>query len=210
MRVDSLLLVSLISSCFVLLGQVLLSDALNLETKTLSRRGWLRKSVGTLIGGGIILQNDVKPAVAAPPIAVIAEELGYFPVQNREGQVVYIPKKVQGESTDQAVELAKILREKGITMYGAYWCPHCSRQKDLFGAEAWRNMDYVECSPKGYGFKGICKNVDCYPTFRDKRGRITFSGERSLADLAKQVGFTSFDPSLERELPMMGTACKLR
>jgi hypothetical protein len=212
MKVDSLLLVSLIPSCLVLLGQVWLSDALTtLETNSLSRRGLLRKSVGTLlIGGGILLQNDVAPAVAAPPIAVIAEELGYFPVQNREGQVMYIPKRVQRKSTDQAIELAKLLNEKGITMYGAYWCPHCSRQKELFGAEAWGNMNYVECAPKGYGFKGICKDVDGYPSFKDKRGRMNFSGERSLADIAQQVGYKSFDPSLEGELPMIGSSCKLR
>ena len=62
-------------------------------------------------------------AQAAPPIAVIAEELGYFPVQNRNGDVVYVPKKVQRQSTDQAIELAKMLSEKGMVFYGAFWCP---------------------------------------------------------------------------------------
>ena len=121
-----------------------------------------------------------------------------------------MPQRVKRASTDQAVELAKRMTEKGISMYGAYWCPHCSRQKELFGAEAWSYIDYVECSPKGYGFKGMCKNVDGYPTFMDKRRKVNFSGERSLADLAQQVGFTAFDPSLEGEVPMVGTACKLR
>ena len=90
------------------------------------------------------------------------------------------------------------MTEKGISMYGAFWCPHCSRQKELFGAEAWSYIDYVECSPKGYGFKGICKNVDGYPTFMDKRRKVNFSGERSLGDLAQQVGFTAFDPCVTR------------
>ena len=139
-------------------------------------------------------------ANAAPPIAVIAEELGYFPVQNKAGEVMYIPKRVQRKSTDQAVELAKAMREKGITMYGAYWCPHCSRQKELFGQEAWGYINYVECSPKGYGFKGTCKNVDGYPTFQ----------ERPLEFLAKEVGFKEFDPSLEDTVPAIGTSCRLR
>lgn len=148
-------------------------------------------------------------ASAAPPFAVIAEELGYFPVQNREGKVMYIPKKVQRQSTDQAIELAKKMREKGVTMYGAYWCPHCSRQKELFGQEAWSYVNYVECSPQGYGYEGMCRNVDGYPTFRDKRGKISFSGERSLDMIAQTIGFAGFDPSLEGEVPMIGTACKL-
>ena len=35
-------------------------------------------------------------------------------------------------------------------MYGAYWCPHCAHQKELFGAEAWSLIPYVECSLKGF------------------------------------------------------------
>lgn len=150
-------------------------------------------------------------AQAAPPMAVIAEELGYFPVQNRNGDVVYVPKKVQRQSTDQAIELAKMLSEKGMVFYGAFWCPHCSRQKEIFGAQAFSLLNYQECSPKGYGFKGVCKDVDGYPTFRIKgmRKKVDFSGERPLSYFAEQVGFTSFDPSLEGEVPMVGTACKL-
>jgi hypothetical protein len=117
---------------------------------------------------------------------------------------------VQRKSTDQAIELAKRMKEKGIAMYGAYWCPHCSRQKELFGQEAWSYMNYVECSPKGYGFQGMCKDVDGYPSFRNKRGNLNFSGERPLEYFAQQVGFKDFDPSLEDAVPMLGTACRLR
>jgi hypothetical protein len=181
-----------------------------------TRRQWLQNyfACGTVVasaGGGSAWILGEQSANAAPPIAIIAEELGYFPVQNKEGQVMYIPKKVQRKSTDQAIELAKAMKEKGITMYGAYWCPHCSRQKELFGQEAWGYINYVECSPKGYGFKGTCKNVDGYPTFMDnKRGRVNVSGERPLDFLAQEVGFKEFDPSLEDLVPMIGTSCRLR
>ena len=167
-----------------------------------------------LIGGlvSIPFLSNVMSADAAPPISVIAEELGYFPVQNRNGDVMYIPKRVSRASTPQAIELAKRLNEKGVTMYGAYWCPHCSRQKEVFGAEAWSVMNYVECSPKGYGFQGtkLCKDVDGYPTFKDKNGKlVNISGEQSLQSLAQMVGYTDFDSSLETEVPMIGTTCKL-
>jgi glutaredoxin-related protein len=200
------------SLCLYVVCQLALNvNSLSLKTQTSSRRQWLQQSVATvLVGGGVLGGVAVPPTEAAPPIAVIAEELGYFPVRNSAGEVVYIPKKIRQKSTDQAVELAKRMQEKGVSMYGTYWCPHCSRQKELFGQEAWDYINYVECASKGYGFKGICKNVDGYPTFKDKKGKINFSGERSLADLATQVGFTSFDPSLEPEVPMVGTACKLR
>lgn len=152
------------------------------------------------------------PATAAPPMSIIAEELGYFPVTTKDGDVTYVPKRVSRKSSAQAIELAKELKQNGVTMYGTYWCPHCSRQKELFGAEAWSIMNYVECSPKGYGFQGMkmCKGVEGYPTFKDKTGRVVnVSGERSLEFLAGQVRFSNFDSSLEEEVPAIGTACKL-
>jgi hypothetical protein len=173
-----------------------------------SRRNFVQKTAGAS-ASAFLLGTTAQQAQAAPPTSVIAEELGYFPVQNRDGELMYVPKNVKRQSTEQAVELAKVLRDKGVTFYGAFWCPHCSRQKDLFGAQAFSYLNYVECSSKGYGYKGQCKNVDGYPTFRDKKGKITFSGERPLEYFAQQVGFTSFDPSLEGEVPMVGAACKL-
>lgn len=211
---------SLLSIYLLLVVFPFQSLSLNSEGPKTTRRQWLQNSLASAgaaavivpvaAGGGSAWVLGEQSANAAPPISVIAEELGYFPVQNKEGQVMYIPKKVQRKSTDQAIELAKVMKEKGVTMYGAYWCPHCSRQKELFGKEAWGYINYVECSPKGYGFKGMCKNVDGYPTFQDKRARINFSGERPLEFLAQEVGFKGFDPSLEDAVPMIGTACRLR
>ena len=40
---------------------------------------------------------------------------------------------------------AGCLSEKGATMYGASWCPHCQKQKKEFG-EAFKFVKYVECS----------------------------------------------------------------
>lgn len=98
-------------------------------------------------------------------------------------------------------------------MYGAFWCPHCARQKELFGREAWAMVPYVECAPRGYGYQGgtACRKIDGYPTFRDKSGKIQVSGERPLEVLAQEVGFTGFDPSLETDdVPMIGSSCKIR
>jgi len=180
-----------------------------------SRRRILKE---TLFGGGVLTAGLITQAVcppsaaAAPPFAIIAEELGYFPVATKDGDVMYVPKRVSRKSSPQAIELATILKEKGVTMYGTYWCPHCSRQKELFGVEAWCIMNYVECSPKGYGFQGqkMCQDIDGYPTFKDKTGRVVnVSGERPLDFLAQQVRFSNFDPSSEEELPATGVACKL-
>ena len=89
---------------------------------------------------GLVAGTGYPPS---PPISVIAEELGYFPVTTTNGDVTYVPKRVSRKSSPQAIELAKVLREKGATMYAAYWCPHCSRQKELFGLEAWSIMNVM-------------------------------------------------------------------
>ncbi|MEO5822124.1 MAG: vitamin K epoxide reductase family protein [Vicinamibacteraceae bacterium] len=46
--------------------------------------------------------------------------------------------------------LAVHLTQRGAKMYGAYWCPHCVEQKELFGESA-KRLPYVECSSGGPG-----------------------------------------------------------
>ena len=76
-----------------------------------------------------ILASSPRPSLAAPPFAIMAEELGYFPVKDeKSGETVMVPAKAKRESTDQAVELAKYLQSTKAVMYGAFWCPHCQRQ----------------------------------------------------------------------------------
>jgi hypothetical protein len=98
------------------------SDSSDNGDESPSRRillSWIGKSsafVGTLLSSTPLQQQT---ALAAPPIAVIAEELGYFPVQNKAGEVVYVPRRVQRQSSDQAIELAQKLSQEGAVMYGA-------------------------------------------------------------------------------------------
>ena len=43
---------------------------------------------------------------------------------------------------------AQCLSSKGAKMYGAYWCPHCADQKELFGS-SFQYAPYIECGIKG-------------------------------------------------------------
>jgi hypothetical protein len=76
-------------------------------------------------------------------------------------------------------------------MYGAYWCPHCARQKQAFGTKAWSKVEYVECAIPGNraGQTEACKNknITGYPTwiFGDES---RMSGEVPLLDLARKAG----------------------
>ncbi|MEM1426378.1 MAG: vitamin K epoxide reductase family protein, partial [Cyanobacteria bacterium P01_H01_bin.130] len=62
-----------------------------------------------------------------------------------------LPPVVTTESSPSAVTLAEHLKTEGIVYYGAYWCPHCHDQKQLFGKEAAKALNYVECDPRGAG-----------------------------------------------------------
>jgi hypothetical protein len=43
---------------------------------------------------------------------------------------------------------AQCLTSKSAKMYGAWWCPHCADQKEMFGY-AFQYVNYTECSPEG-------------------------------------------------------------
>lgn len=64
---------------------------------------------------------------------------------------------------------ASCLKDRGVKMYGAWWCPHCQEQKEKFGA-AFEYAPYVECGIKGdtHGEAQICKdeNIHHFPTWQ--------------------------------------------
>ena len=64
--------------------------------------------------------------------------------------------------------LAMHLRDADARFYGAYWCPTCNKQKELFEASAYR-LPYVECSPEGrtgpMNFTCVANEVKDYPTW---------------------------------------------
>jgi len=72
--------------------------------------------------------------------------------------------------------LAEHLTESGARFYGAYWCPHCQDQKDLFEASAHR-LPYVECTPEGRNgpVAAACalNDIGNYPTWVIGERRLT-------------------------------------
>lgn len=85
--------------------------------------------------------------------------------------------------------LAAHLKKVGAKMYGAYWCPHCTRQKEIFGA-AFQAIDYVECDPRGENPRpNLCKEAEIkgYPTWTVNGKSLI--GVQSLEELAKASGY---------------------
>ncbi len=98
--------------------------------------------------------------------------------------------KVTSESTRESIELAKYLKDNGVVKYSAYWCPNCLNQSELFGKQAYRELNVVECARDGINSQTqlcIDKKIKGFPTW-EINGKL-FLGILSLKDLSKLTGF---------------------
>jgi uncharacterized membrane protein/glutaredoxin len=104
--------------------------------------------------------------------------------------------EVTTESTAAETELAKHLTDSGAKMYGAFWCPHCFEQKQLFGKEAAKQIPYNECAPEGNNPQtDLCrqKKIQSFPTWEINGKFYTGAQElEKLAKLSKYSGNSSF------------------
>ncbi len=83
---------------------------------------------------------------------------------------------------------ASCLSEKGAKFYGAFWCPHCRNQKNIFSKSS-KNLPYIECStPDGNGQLAVCTEagIESYPTWTFNDGSKE-TGELSLEKLAEKT-----------------------
>jgi hypothetical protein len=86
-------------------------------------------------------------------------------------------------------EFAQCLSDKGVKMYGAFWCGHCNEQKEMFG-ESFAYVDYVECDNQGENGKAEkCQEakITGFPTWKfangtELRGRQSFETLAGKAD----------------------------
>lgn len=79
---------------------------------------------------------------------------------------------------------AQCLAKKNITMYGAYWCPHCQNQKAEFGS-SFKYVPYVECTVETQ--KCVDAKINGYPTWILPDG-TRLEGEQTLQKLSGMSG----------------------
>ncbi|NMF85224.1 vitamin K epoxide reductase family protein [Nodosilinea sp. P-1105] len=108
--------------------------------------------------------------------------------------------EVTTQSGPAEIALAQHLTDTGAIFYGAWWCPHCQDQKQLFGQAAAQLINYVECSQSdGQSQTPECQEagITGYPTWEINGERL--SGAQSLQALAQRSGYegpTNFQNSL--------------
>ena len=97
---------------------------------------------------------------------------------------------VTSESTKESIELAKYLNDKGVVKYSAYWCPNCLNQSELFGKQAYKELNVVECARDGKKSQTqlcIDKKIKGFPSWEIDGNLIL--GVLSLKELSKLTGF---------------------
>ncbi len=100
------------------------------------------------------------------------------------------PFAITTASGSAELALMSHLKDVGAKMYGGYQCPHCHDQKQLFGREALRELNYIECDPRGPNAQTeLCQEVGIkgYPTW-EIEGKF-YPGTRSLEELADLSGY---------------------
>jgi hypothetical protein len=84
---------------------------------------------------------------------------------------------------------AKCVTKSGAKMYGAWWCPHCADQKELFGF-AFQYVNYVECSaPEQRTESDTCKQagIKNFPTWQFSDGTRA-EGSLHLQAISEKTG----------------------
>ena len=78
-------------------------------------------------------------------------------------------------------EFAKCLAEKGVVVYGTYWCPVCQEQNAMFG-DALKFVRYIECTE----YPQVCTDagIKGFPTWIFPDGR-RLEGIQSLEELSE-------------------------
>ncbi len=156
---------------------------------------------GALVGTGLafvvgIVRSDAiapsffgskeETTIAQPTVAPITVAQSAQPTVAPVGTI----PPITTTSSAPAIALAKHLKSVGAKMYGAYWCPHCHEQLQLFGQKAAAQLPYIECASDGKNARpNLCKTekIEGYPTWKIK-GK-TYMGTRSLEELATASGY---------------------
>ncbi len=143
----------------------------------------------TIVGAVGILPLGLSDRVSPPSLVGGENAPQPIPLPSRQPQAP-IGWETTTTSSQAEIALAQHLTNIGAIKYGAFWCPHCYAQKQLFGKEAFEQINYVECDPRGEnGQPQVCQaaGVRSYPTW--KINGQEYSGTQSLEKLAEISGY---------------------
>lgn len=181
--------------CLYCLASALFS--LSLLVLTIIGRAW--EDVGQIIFTGIVvgMVTLIGTGIAYAKVNNSVTEpnsIAAKPGVNRSPSGLPTPGvgwSITTSSGPAEIALARYLKQIGAKEYIAWWCPHCHEQKELFGKEAYSEINHIECAEGGKdAHPDLCQaaNVQSFPTWQIK-GK-TYQGVQSLEELAQNSGYT--------------------
>lgn len=139
-------------------------------------RSLLRPGLPAALVGAVFLTGAI--ATAGP---------GWAAEPSRTGTTSTLGEALTASDAEQ-MALVEHLRSRGAIFYGAWWCSHCFRQKNLFGQQAGNRLPYVECDKTETGRERCrAEGIRAYPTW--VMGNSRLEGVQSLEDLKRWSGF---------------------
>lgn len=120
------------------------------------------KKIGALAGLFLLILALSGCGEKTPPVLVTGQQ-SFEKLATMSGCTA----PAEEASTEEVNTFAKCLTDAGMTFYGAYWCPHCQAQKELFG-ESMQYINYVECDAGGENAQPeVCTEagVEYYPSW---------------------------------------------
>lgn len=97
-------------------------------------------------------------------------------------------------SSAEQLALSDWLRKRGVIFYGAWWCPACFQQKNLFGKQAGNQLPYVECDKEEAGRERCsAAGVRVFPTW--VQGGQRLEGVQTVEELKAWSGFPGASPA---------------
>jgi len=143
----------------------------------------------TLVGTLVIYGSVSKPITSAtlPIDATTGKQIIQSPTTRPKKGIGW---EVTTTSGTAEIALAKHLKQIGAKMYVLYTCPHCYKQKQLFGKEALAELNWIECLPDGKNSQTkLCveAKIDSVPAW-NINGKF-YQGEQSLQKLADLSGY---------------------
>ena len=83
---------------------------------------------------------------------------------------ILILTQESGASEDEKQQLAQCLTEKGYSLAGTSWCPHCQDQKEMFGTSI-TFIDWHDCDEE----PEYCeeKGINAYPSWISPLGTVS-------------------------------------
>jgi Vitamin K epoxide reductase family len=172
--------------------------SLSLLILTLTGRDW--EDLGQMMFTGVIVSLLTIVATLGIYSGINGDALANEIVDPADGKIAIVEPQgpyvapygweITSISGDAEIALAKHLTDLGVKEYGAYWCPHCYEQKQLFGKEAFAELNYIECAPEGKNPQpDVCTaaKIQSFPTW-EINGKLE-PGIKTPEELAKITNY---------------------